>query len=143
MPTAHIDYTVAHSRLNPSEVLSSPDNVISTPLGLSIVEIQGELNLPTNPPSLTTTNTEYLSQFIKVDEIYDAVKCGQLEFDPLDTTKVTLYIAKSQRLIGKIVNLDPPLGILKVPMGDGQDGMEIVDVVTKKMIFTQRPLPIM
>lgn len=149
MPTAHIDYSVAHGILNGENSANSaePDDIISTPFGLSLLEIQGDLNLPAQAPTDVTDvdmHTESIQNFIKVDEIYDAVKCGKLEFDPLDTSKVTLYIGNSQRLLGSLVKIDPPLAVLRIPLKDGQEtSMDIVDIVSKKLIFKQRPLPIM
>ncbi|EGW32087.1 uncharacterized protein SPAPADRAFT_50681 [Spathaspora passalidarum NRRL Y-27907] len=150
MPTASIDCSQAKDILNSDgQLLPHQDNLISTPLGLTILEIQGELNLPTHVPNvaITESNREYIENFIKVDEIYDAVKFGRLEIDA-DETKVTLFIGKSQRLIGNIVKLDHPLAVLRVPvktddMTDDDEKIRLVDIVKKKMIFKQRPLPIM
>ncbi|KAG7663560.1 uncharacterized protein J8A68_002946 [[Candida] subhashii] len=159
MPTTSIDCSQISTILNPqppstATPKSPQDPIISSPLGLVIIEIQGELNLPTTVPTNNTEETqEYISEnFITVDRIYDAVKFGKIEFDTRDEKKVTLFIGKSQRLIGSIVNLDKPLGVLRVPikreddMEEGleeEDGIKLVDVVRKRMIFKQRPLPIM
>ena len=140
MPTATIDYTGVLQRLQDDDWKKQ---VITTPFGLSLLEIQGDLNLPESVPPPDTPNKEYLSQFVKIDEVYDAVKCGSLEFSETDKSDVTLYIANSQRLLGKIVPLQPPLGILKVPLGGNEPHMDMVDIITHKMVFNQRPLPIM
>ena len=152
MPTARIDYSIAQRILkgeySNSEFPGSPeDNIISTPFGLSLLEIQGDLNLPIQAPTGVTEvdlHSETIQNFIKVDEIYDAVKCGHLQFDPLDPSRVTLFIGKSQRLLGSVVKIDPPLAVLRIPLKDGEEkNMDIVDIVSKKLIFKQRPLPIM
>lgn len=130
MPTTNINYTKVHAALNSPET----PPLISTPYGHLILEIQGELNLPTSRPADA-------SDFVKVDDIYEAVRFGKLLFDDHDLSKVTLLIGKSQRLLGNMVELRPPLGVLRVP----KDKLEVqmVDIVRKKIIFKQRPLPIM
>ncbi|CUM66158.1 uncharacterized protein PRCAT00003816001 [Priceomyces carsonii] len=131
MPTVNLDYSRAHKILNSDE----PDNFVSTPYGLSLLEIQGDLNLPTN-------SLEDDPGTVKIDDIREAVKFGKLEIDEKDSSRITLYIGKSQRLLGSIVDLDTPLAVMKVPTDESVD-IEIVDVIKKKMIFKQRPLPIM
>ncbi|CAK7893807.1 chromosome transmission fidelity protein 8 [[Candida] anglica] len=121
-----------------STATEKPPNVISTPLGLAIVEIQGELNLPQTQPS-RDANPEYLANFATVDDIYTAVRFGSLELDPKDEEKAVVYIGKSQRLMGKLVNLDTPLGVLRL----GSKDIKMVDIIYKKLIFKDRPLPIM
>lgn len=160
MPATEIDYSAAHKVLNSpktSQPESDYDNLISTPYGLSILEIQGELNLPTSIPTESQLNIdqnkEYISNFAKVDDIYHAVRFGTLDFDAKDFTKVTLYIGKSQRLLGSIVDLDIPLGVMRIPSkydanGNSieecdQEKIKIIDIIKKKIIFKNRPLPIM
>ena len=162
MPTTKIDYSVAHNILNektPNDgELIENDNIISTPYGLSILEIQGELNLPQSFPQENENHkSEYLENFARVNDIYEAVKFGRLEFDPRNQSNVTLYIGKSQRLLGSMVNLETPLAVLRIKTGTSNnegtendsleenkdESIKIVDIVRKKIIFKQRPLPIM
>lgn len=94
-----------------------------------------------------------MNNFITINDIYHAVKFGNLVFDPHDDKKVTLFIGKSQRLLGNIVKLQTPLAILRIPtnrngdddddMVDDKEDIKIVDIVKAKLIFKQRPLPIM
>lgn len=131
MPTVPISY-------NP-QLVSQENNIITTPLGLTLVEIQGVLNLPKEK----IDNGEY----IKVDNIHDAIKFGQLSIDEA-TKRATLVIGVSQRLEGNIEQLEPPLAVLKVPnksedTKDTASPISMVDIIDKKLIFRQRPLPIM
>lgn len=144
MPTTDIDYKDIHDLLNASDSPEIQGNcVVSTPFGLSILEIQGELNLPSAPPlNPAGVDPEYLGNFAKVDDIYDAVKFGQMEFDESNPSKVVLYIGKSQRLLGTVETLREPLGVLRVSTREDKL-MNFMDVVHKKIIFKQRPLPIM
>lgn len=143
MPCADIDYSEAHRVLN-GQVHESPEGCfVSTPFGLSLLEIQGELNLPTHAPTDTQNpDPEYKANFATVDEIYEAVRFGNIQFDEKDPAKVVLIIGKSQRLMGSVVTLPKPLGVLRVPSGE-EAPMKIIDVIYKKLLFKQRPLPIM
>lgn len=167
MPTAKINCSAVQQLLSQDQTVSSssskgPSNLITTPYGLALLEIQGELNLPHTKPDiplnqLLPLDQEKMKNFITVDDIYDAVKFGHLQFDEKDDLRVTLFIGKSQRLIGNVAKLDVPLGVLKVPLkqearnGHGDVDMDeeeeqeiqMVDIVRAKMIFKQRPLPIM
>ncbi|RCK57645.1 Chromosome transmission fidelity protein 8 [Candida viswanathii] len=149
MPTATIDCSLT------PDILSSPsDNLIFTPYGLTLLEIQGELNLPLEHPTgepQSAEDAEYLSNFITVKDVYHAVKFGNLVFDAHDDKKVTLFIGKSQRLLGNVVKLQTPLAVMRIPTNRDEDDMDdeddqkvkLVDIVKAKLIFKQRPLPIM
>ncbi|CAE6415301.1 unnamed protein product [Rhizoctonia solani] len=64
---------------------------------------------------------------------------GVLALD--DSDKVTLRIGV-HHLEGKIASLPKPLGILTKHKSDAGTTYEITEVVTKKIIFTKRPTPI-
>lgn len=132
MPQKNINYASAHTSVQTPTVLT-------TALGNTIIEIQGELILPDEKPvGLTPEQEEKYSQ---LDGITWAVEFGKLE---LDGKKATLYIGTSQRLLGQVKTLDPPLGLMRFPQSDGTDeDIELVDVLKHKIIFTGRPLPIM
>lgn len=127
MPCIDIDFT----RLN---------EPIETKDGLIILEIQGELNLP----SARSDNDLYVQ-----DGCHDAIRFGILE---LQGKEAVLYVGKSQRLLGKVVTLDPPLGLLKFPKqdpsledesDDNSQKVVLTDIIEKKIVFSHRPLPIM
>lgn len=105
---------------------------IATPQGRVLLDIQGVLNAPQAPPP---PDSEAATNFITVDDIHTAVKFGRVEFDG---DQVTMYIGQLQRLVGEISPLKVPLGVLRV-----DDTISIVDVITRKLTFNQRPLPIM
>lgn len=141
MPTTDIDYAKASEALNTPGVEVPGSCIVSTPFGLLILEIQGELNLPESAPDPDLADPEYMANFARVDEIYEAVKFGKLDFDSADPSKVVLYIGKSQRLLGSVETLREPLGILRV--STDTKNMKFMDVIYKKLIFKQRPLPVM
>lgn len=146
MPATLIDYKDIHKALNSNSqpATESEGCIISTPFGLSLLEIQGELNLPQHAPDDTDgLDPEYVSNFAKVNDTYEAVQFGRLEFDEKDPQNAVLFIGKSQRLLGSVVTLNNPLGVLRVPTDGTTDSMKFVDLIYKKVIFKQRPLPIM
>jgi len=136
MPYKEIDYTGAKTSL--SNTNNSP-LVASTTLGNVLVEIQGELILPSTKPQGLTPEEE--SKYVLIDEVNHAVKIGRLE---LIGDKATMFIGTSQRLLGDVKKLNPPLGLLKFPeSSENDEKIKMVDVIKHKIIFTGRPLPIM
>ncbi|GME68502.1 unnamed protein product [[Candida] boidinii] len=168
MPSTQVFYEKATASLNLAESKTDKkiQDVIATPFGLTIVEIQGTINLPQVKPKNLNETEETL--FIKSsipklvspqsddskydhiqteDEIRNAVRFGKLELDA-DGQNATLFISTSQRLVGKVETLDPPLGVLRINKNRQESELnpipsEIVDVITKKVVFRFRPLPIM
>lgn len=122
-------------------------SLVMTPMGLAMVEIQGELNVPhTKPVGLAPEEealfkTHQLPPFLRADGPVDTVKIGHVDLD-IPAMSATLFVSTTQRLVGKIVKLDPPLGVLRLGK-DESDPCEMVDVVKTKLIFSSRPLPIM
>lgn len=144
MPKTDVDYANVRRELNlPSKNNPTNSCVVSTALGLLILEIQGELNIPLQiPDDLRGLDADYVSNFARVDEIYEAVRFGKMEFDQKNPSKVILFVGKSQRLLGSVETLREPLAVLRVPSKKDEQ-MNIVDIVYKKIIFKQRPLPVM
>ncbi len=157
MPTREISYAKATGSLvgpPPTKSLDNYSTIITTSLGSTLLEIQGELNLPEIKPEGLTEDEEKL--FIKTSlpaimttspqetVIEDAVKLGRLELAP-DFQNATLFISNSQRLVGKIEKISPPLGVLEISKNeeDGSEVCEIIDVIEQKIVFRFRPLPIM
>lgn len=123
----------------------APSRLVRTPLGLAMIEIQGELSIPHDIP-LGYENSGLFQTFDIPENLSSeersmpCVKIGRLDFEG---DKVTMFVSTTQRLIGKIVKLDPPLGLLKLAAdADGQQ-CQIVDIISAKIIFSSRPLPIM
>lgn len=127
--------------LTPSNPSDPHDNtlpqLLHTPSGLALLEIQGTINLP---PSSLSNPTEI----------------GNLIFpsDPETNNKVWLYIGKHQRMTGELKKLVTPLGVLRrrvredIEMTDCNkekwDGeeLEITEIIRWKIIFSGRPEPV-
>ncbi|KAG7926679.1 hypothetical protein KL925_002964 [Ogataea polymorpha] len=123
-----------------------PDNlpsIVCTKWGSMLLEIQGELNLPPNKPEGLNEQEERLfTKFVYPDFVADpellvrdAVKFGKLEIEN-DMKRATLYISTSQRLVGTVETIDPPLGLLKTDI-DTSGKCEFVDVIRKKVVKSQ------
>ncbi|KAL8670589.1 MAG: hypothetical protein Q9168_004882 [Polycauliona sp. 1 TL-2023] len=122
--------------------------LLQTPSGLAILELQGTINMPSTnetseDPNPSPTSTEV----------------GRLEFpnyNPNDPTgsnttwmkRVHLYIGKHQRLTGEVKKLATPLGVIRRKPVDEDDGtssgeeLEIMEVVYYKVLFSSRPEPV-
>lgn len=105
---------------------------VTTPMGNMMLEIQGDLEIP-------STAQEDDDRFSK-SEGSDIVKFGLLHINP-ENKMATLFIGKKQRLLGSVVKLDTPLGLLK--FNHDSKTVEMQDVFSYKIIFKNRPLPIM
>ncbi|EDO18802.1 hypothetical protein Kpol_1028p78 [Vanderwaltozyma polyspora DSM 70294] len=112
---------------------------VTTPLGNTIVEIQGDLEVPLSRPSDDSASDEILSRFTQYKG-EDIVRFGLLTISP-DNKVATLYVGKKQRLLGNVVKLETPLGLLKFDNDSGT--VEMQDIFEYKIIFKERPLPIM
>lgn len=132
MPSKTLNYDDAHKSLT-----AETTHTLTTPLGNAILEIQGELVLPEEKPDGLTE--EEAAKYVPLeDPNTHAIRFGKLE---IEGNKAVLYIGKTQRLIGDIKDVQPPLALLKF---NGEDGeVQVKDVIKKKIIFTGRPLPIM
>lgn len=108
--------------------------VVLTPLGKTIIEIQGDLELPTHIPPEEGQSEEDVSLRFGLLDI-------QENDDDPTLSRVTLYVGKKQRLLGKVVSLDVPLGLLQFEKT--QNKVILRDVIRYKIIFQDRPLPIM
>lgn len=134
-----------YAQISISELLSTKNNndapnennenidtsplTIMTPLGRTIVEIQGDLEISTNMEVLQDQEIRF-----GLLDIEENIK------DPV-LSRVTLYVGQKQRILGKIVSLETPLGLLKFDKINNSVILE--DVIRYKILFQDRPLPIM
>lgn len=125
--------------------------LLHTPSGLALLEVQGTIHFPTTPGQSSTQVGKL------VFPLYDP------EVNGADDTKwmkrVYMYVGKGQRLTGECKKLPKPIGIMrkrerKAPANADMDEMdeeersardeelEIVEVVKHKIVFSLRPEPI-
>ena len=121
--------------------LSSLPQLLRTPSGLAIVEIQGTIKF-----SAATK-----SQKDSADPVSSPV--GKLVFPYYDETKpsedtswhkrVHLYVGKHQRLTGEVKKLSKPLAVVQRKSGtEDRDELEIAEIIYYKLLFAHRPEPV-
>ncbi|KIW74279.1 hypothetical protein Z517_12219 [Fonsecaea pedrosoi CBS 271.37] len=144
MPAVELRTTVLSQETNGTSPNPLP-SLLHTPAGLAIMEIQGKIHGP--PQDLATEDPE---QSPAVHPI------GRLEFplyNPQEANegkwmkKVYLYVGRHQRLTGEVKKLAKPMAVLrKVDENDlgseGEEALEIVDVVKFRLLFSARPEPV-
>ncbi|SCU80802.1 LANO_0B01200g1_1 [Lachancea nothofagi CBS 11611] len=107
---------------------------VTTPLGNTLLEIQGELEFP-----LTLPTNDVNKKFGKFNDEH-IVRFGLLQVDEA-SKKATMLVGEKQRLLGSVVKLETPLGLLKFDQSTGS--VDLQDIIRYKIIFKDRPLPIM
>lgn len=154
--------------LNPNTHNNPLPALLQTPSGLAILELQGTINFPTSTPdddndSDMNTQDDPSEQGTKTKII--ETELGKIMFpdysefmDP-DSTKwmkrVYLYAGRYQRMTGEVKKLAKPLAVVRRRErsatergdgngygGEGQDELEIVEVVKYKILFASRPEPV-
>lgn len=123
----------------PSKLSTSPSNnilpqVLQTPSGLAILEIQGTVN-----STLTESGPS------------GSLPLGKLTFPLCDPSapddkawqkRVYLFVGKNQRLTGEAKKLTKPIAVLRKREGTQAEEMEVADIVYWKVLFASRPEPV-
>ncbi|EJS43364.1 ctf8p [Saccharomyces arboricola H-6] len=133
MPSVKIDAT-QWQKLTQSQ---NKQTTVITPLGVTMLEIQGDLELPKDFASLAKKDSKHDGRFSEQDG-QTIIRFGSLQ---IDGERATLFVGKKQRLLGQVTKLDLPMGIMHFNSRDNK--VELVDVMKYKIIFKDRPLPIM
>jgi chromosome transmission fidelity protein 8 len=138
--------------------------LLHTPSGLALLEIQGTINLPSHD-ELDSIETGAGSTF---ETSYTPI--GRLIFPDYDEAdkdskawmkKVYMYVGKHQRLTGEVKKLPKAIAIIRkrtvgLDQGDRNqdvdmdneedtrdpDQLEVVEIVKYKIIFSTRPEPV-
>jgi chromosome transmission fidelity protein 8 len=137
-----------------------PD-LLHTPTGLALLEIQGTINLPSHD-----THNSISDSNLDGNGAAQETSIGRLVFpdyhpetqDPGSTAwmkRVYLYVGKHQRLTGEVKKLPKAIAVMRKRTTDGQDTMtnprpvedkteelEIMEIVKWKILFSQRPEPV-
>ncbi|KAH6721769.1 chromosome transmission fidelity protein 8, partial [Leptodontidium sp. MPI-SDFR-AT-0119] len=146
----------------PYEKVQNPlPQLLQTPSGLALLEMQGTINLPSHDDEdsiLTESQTRVSSQETPVGRLIFP------DYDPADNSKtgwmkrVYLYVGKHQRLTGEVKKLPKALAVIRrrgdreesTMDVDGDEGegeerveqLEVVEIVKYKIIFSIRPEPV-
>nr|XP_001401969.2 sister chromatid cohesion protein Ctf8 [Aspergillus niger CBS 513.88] len=140
---------------NPSARVNNPlPQLLRTPSGLALLELQGTINLP---PQDNVENNESSSN-PNAAPVFET-PIGKLMFPdyspqvtaPDDTKwmkRVYLYVGRYQRMTGEVKKLPQPLAVVqrrqKEPgaTADDREELEIVEIVKYKIYFKSRPEPV-
>ena len=137
---------IIHSQSANAAATSRVENplpqLLLTPGGLAILELQGTIHTPdlTSDDSGRTQSTTV----------------GRLAFpdfsteNPLEDTawmrRVHLYIGRHQRLTGEVKKLSNPMAVIRRRTGEesGNSGeeLEIAEIIYYKILFSSRPEPV-
>lgn len=137
-------------------------NLLQTPSGLALLELQGTINLPEHDDEDAITSTEGNGVTTAQE-----TPIGRLifpDYDPKDSgntawmTRVFLYVGKHQRLTGQVKKLPNAIAVIRkrtdgsLPQKNGEemegvegehtDELEIVEIVKYKILFSTRPEPV-
>lgn len=129
--------------------------LLQTPSGLAILELQGTLHFPSDSSNADDGPS---SKRAKLDRPR-LTEVGKLLFplhdaaNPDDKSwmkRVYLYVGRNQRMTGEVKPLAKPLAVIRrrnteavVEKGAGEtEELEIVEVVKYKIVFASRPEPV-
>jgi len=136
MPIVHVHPPTRSANAIP--VHNPLPQLLHTPSGLAIIEIQGTIHTP--DASITEDDNVPLPD----------TKIGNLEFPDYDETKpgdtawmklVYLYVGKNQRMTGQVKQLPKAIAILQ-RTGSDADHLQITEIIKYKVVFSQRPEPV-
>lgn len=130
MPTVPIHPPSPHR----SSGASALPQLLQTPSGYAIVEIQGTVNT-----SRTNDNANAIGKIV-----FPNYQSGMSADDTSWHKRVYLYVGKHQRLTGEVKKLMKPLAVIRKAAGSvgGPEELEIVEIVYWKLLFAQRPEPV-
>ncbi|RFU28236.1 hypothetical protein B7463_g8117, partial [Scytalidium lignicola] len=128
--------------------------LLQTPTGLALLELQGTINLPEYIEDESFTDTADQD-----NRTPQEIPIGRIVFpnynkeDPTSTSwmkPVYLYVGKHQRLTGEVKKLPKAIAIIrrKAPgevangSDDSSNELEVVEIVKWKILFSQRPEPV-
>jgi chromosome transmission fidelity protein 8 len=147
----------------PQSPLSPLPELLRTPSGLALLELQGTINLPQRDLESHTSGLQVNGNGASQD-----TPIGRLVFpdyhpatqDPSSTAwmkRVYLYVGKHQRLTGEVKKLPKAIAVIRkrrkedtednsnasTKSGDEQpQELEVVEIVKWKILFSQRPEPV-
>lgn len=134
-------------------ILENPlPQLLQTPSGLAIIELQGTINMP------STETSDILDDNQKVRDQETSI--GRIVFPEYSTTeagndtswmkRVYMYVGQHQRLTGEVRKLAKPLAVIWRRQQDGDsdqiletaEELEVVQIIHYKILFPSRPEPV-
>ncbi|KAL2857890.1 chromosome transmission fidelity protein 8 [Aspergillus pseudoustus] len=132
-----------------------PD-LLQTPSGLALLELQGTINFPIQDASQPEDGPSIALDPDARSAIYET-PIGKLMFPdysahaaPDDNRwmkRAYLYVGRYQRMTGEVKKLPKPLAIIQrcpkqLGPDDASEELEVVEIVKYKLIFKNRPEPV-
>ncbi|ROV97092.1 hypothetical protein VMCG_07479 [Cytospora schulzeri] len=117
---------------------STLPQLLQTPSGLALLELQGTFNTPApDGPDDTRVPLGRLD--------FPDYRPDSITFDPSSTAwmkRVYMYVGQHQRLTGEVKKLPRAVGVVRRREGVEGDELEIVEIVKHKIVFSSRPEPV-
>lgn len=156
------DVQVHPKASNPLNSSTNPlPQLLQTPSGLAILELQGTINLP------APDDEDMISADRDGSSGPRETKIGRLifpDYDPQNASstgwmkRVYMYVGKHQRLTGEVKKLSKAVAIIRKRKSESADAMdvdmdsegeeegvaelEVVEIVKYKILFSTRPEPV-
>ncbi|KAJ4326028.1 hypothetical protein N0V84_003248 [Fusarium piperis] len=119
--------------------------LLQTPSGLAILELQGMVNMPQNAEGQQASSVE-IGRIDFPDYVPDAEGSAWMK-------RVHLYVGQHQRLTGEVKKLPKAVAVVRrrekdTVTGSGGDSeeqgdnLEVVEIVKYKLMFSNRPEPV-
>ncbi|KAJ6090397.1 hypothetical protein N7486_009212 [Penicillium sp. IBT 16267x] len=133
----------------PYPVTNPLPQLLQTPSGLALLELQGTINLPsTEQNEYDTTPAPQSPKGISFE-----TPIGKLMFpdysalNPDDTKwmkRAYLYVGRYQRMTGEVKKLPKPIALLQKRASSSTEieDLEVVEIIRYKVFFKNRPEPV-
>ncbi|KAH8428281.1 Ctf8 family protein [Aspergillus melleus] len=154
MPSIPLHPRASSAADSPSSPTNPLPQLLQTPSGLAILELQGTINVPSQDGQEDVsdpagTDSDPSDPNIPAFE----TPVGKLMFpdyspqttSPDDTMwmkRVYLYVGRYQRMTGEVKKLPQPLAVVQKRPNTDSDELEIVEIVKFKLLFKNRPEPV-
>ena len=141
MPTVPIHPRPSDSVECRSLVENPLPQLLQTPAGLAILELQGTIHTPGSseePDSVESVQTMPIGRLVFPDYVKDDSSESQAWMK-----RVYLYVGRHQRLTGEVKKLTNPMAVLRrIQSAATGDELEIADIIYYKILFSFRPEPV-
>lgn len=112
--------------------------LLQTPSGFALLELQGTINLPETDSSATSIPIGHID--------FPGYRADALDLSSTAWMKrVYLYVGQHQRLTGEVKKLPKPVAVIR-RRSEGSDEvadeLEVVEIVKYKLVFSNRPEPV-
>lgn len=154
MTSLRLHTSVGGSISQPDFVGTNPlPELLQTPSGLALLELQGSINLPEHDDE-DSISTGGVRGMVRETPIGRLVFPDYVEGEASQAwmKRVYLYVGKHQRLTGEVKKLPRTLAVIRKRVVEedgaamegieGQEELEIVELVKFKILFSTRPEPV-